>query len=292
MSLIKTIMFIINHPLNKRNKRKSIIRYLKWQINSYLNPYKIIYPFTERSYLIVAKGMTGATGNVYCGLHEFIEMSFLLHFLRQDDLFVDIGANIGSYTILASAHVGAKTISFEPVPETFSILLQNIAINNVFNKVTTYNLAVGNTNGVINFTKDHDTMNHAAISSDSNVIEVKICKCDDILKNQNPTLLKIDVEGYETEVINGAFETLKKESLKAIIIELNGSGNRYGCDEKNIHEKLLAIGFYPSIYNPFTRQLKKIEPFKMQNTIYIRDFNFVNMRLLSGDKINIFNNSF
>jgi len=153
-------------------------------------------------------------------------------------------------------------------------------------------MAVGNKEGVINFTKGYDTMNRAAISSDSNIIEVNLCKCDEVLKNQNPTLLKIDVEGYETEVINGAFETLKKESLKAIIIELNGSGIRYGYDEKNIHEELLANGFYPCIYNPFIRQLKKIEPFEMQNTIYIRDFDFINKRLISADKIKIFNKAF
>ena len=42
------------------------------------------------------KGMTGASGNIYFGLHEFEEMGFLLHFLREEDLFIDIGAYIGS----------------------------------------------------------------------------------------------------------------------------------------------------------------------------------------------------
>jgi len=43
------------------------------------------------------------------------DMGFLLHFLRKDDLFLDVGANIGSYTVLAGGAVGAKSISFEPV---------------------------------------------------------------------------------------------------------------------------------------------------------------------------------
>ena len=46
--------------------------------------------------------MTGATGNIYCGLYEFLDMAFLLHFLRNGDLFGDIGSNIGSYTVLAT----------------------------------------------------------------------------------------------------------------------------------------------------------------------------------------------
>ena len=46
--------------------------------------------------------MTGATGNIYCGLHEFIELTFLLHLLRPNDLSLNIGANVGSYIILAA----------------------------------------------------------------------------------------------------------------------------------------------------------------------------------------------
>lgn len=46
--------------------------------------------------------MTGATGNWYCGLQEYEDMSFVLHALRPGDLFVDVGANIGSYSILAA----------------------------------------------------------------------------------------------------------------------------------------------------------------------------------------------
>jgi hypothetical protein len=87
--------------------------------------------------------MTGATGNIYSGLHEFEDMGFLLHFLRPDDLFVDIGANIGSYTILASAAIGAATIAFEPVPDTHEWLRLNVAINNVDNKVERRREALG-----------------------------------------------------------------------------------------------------------------------------------------------------
>ncbi len=82
MSLISTLKFIINHPLNKDNKIAALIRFVKWQCNTRLNPYPIIYPFTTKARLIVQKGMTGATGNLYCGLHDFNDMFFLLHFLR------------------------------------------------------------------------------------------------------------------------------------------------------------------------------------------------------------------
>ena len=102
--------------------------------------------------------MSGATGNLYCGLHEFYDMAFLLHFLRKEDLFVDVGANIGSYTILASAHIGASVISIEPVRKTFDHLATNVLLNNVYGKVELVNSAVGSKNGVIEFTSELDTI--------------------------------------------------------------------------------------------------------------------------------------
>src|SRR6476469_4166695 len=152
MSLVSLIKFIANHPLNRRNKIKAIYRFAKWQINTRLNPYPVIYAYTDKTKLIIQRSMTGATGNLYCGLHEFTDMGFVLHFLRKDDLFIDIGANIGSYTVLAGVHIGAKVVSVEPLPQTFEHLKSNIAINQISDNVMAYNFALGNEKGQISFT--------------------------------------------------------------------------------------------------------------------------------------------
>jgi len=101
-ALVKILKSILNHPFNKEQKTKSVIRFLKWQISASLNKYTVIYPVTKNAVMIAEKGMTGITGCIYSGLLEFEEMMFALHFLRADDLFVDVGANVGIYTILAS----------------------------------------------------------------------------------------------------------------------------------------------------------------------------------------------
>lgn len=288
MSLISLMKFISSHPLNEKNKVKSILRFLKWQINTRLNPYPIVYPFTKKAKLIIQKGMTGATGNLYCGLHEYNDMAFLLHFLREEDLFVDIGANIGSYTVLASGHVGTNTFSFEPVPSTFSHLINNISINQIADKVKAFNIALGSQKGNIDFTSSYDTVNHVANKDETNTIRVPIETLDNILQNQKaPILLKIDVEGFETEVIKGASITLNQNSLKAIIIELNGSGTRYNYDEKEIHNTLVSLDFKPFQYNPKDRALTAIDKFGTHNTIYIRDTNFVKQRVMTASKIKI-----
>jgi hypothetical protein len=107
-----------------------------------------------------------------------------------------------------------------------------------------------------------------------------------------PSLIKIDVEGFEQEVINGANALLRNEELKAIIVELNGSGERYGYDEGKIHEQLLGNNFQPYMYDPFTRKLSLLKTFGNHNTVYIRDLNFVEQRLKTAAPIEVFNEKF
>ncbi len=285
--IFNLIKSLITHPLNSSNKLKALLRFVRWQISVRINQFSVVYPFTENSKLLIKKGMTGATGNLYCGLHEFYDMGFLLHLLRKDDVFIDVGANIGSYTILASAEIGAKTISIEPVPSTFCYLRDNIALNNIGNLTEAHNIGLAGNNGSIKFTGTLDTVNHVATNDDKDVIEVKIDTLDGIVKMRNPCLIKIDVEGYESEVLKGACDTLMNPSLKALIVELNGSGKRYGYDDNDVHKKLITNGFSPFEYDPLLRTLSPIKTFGSQNTIYIRDIDFVTQRVSEARKIKI-----
>ncbi len=285
--MINTLKFITSHPLNKSNKLGALVRFVQWQFRARISKAPFVHAFTEKSKLYVSKGETGATGNVYCGLHEFYDMGFLLHLLKPGDLFVDIGANIGSYTILATAEIGAHTISVEPVPATFKRLTNNIDLNKIADLTLPMNIALGNKPGVLRFTKSFDTVNHVATDQETDTIDVPVDTLDNILKQSNPILLKIDVEGFETEVLNGAENVLQNQSLKAIIIELNGSGGRYGYDELQIHNKLVNHGFAPFDYDPFARTLSARASFSDANTIYIRDAQFVAERLKSARKIKV-----
>jgi FkbM family methyltransferase len=289
MNILNTIYRILTHPFNKKNKIKALLIFVKWQLAAYLNPYAIIYPLTQNSRIIVKKGMTGATGNIYCGLLEFADMGFLLHFLRPCDTFVDVGANIGVYTILASAEIGAKTISIEPIKQTFSLLQDNIRINNIESNVRTLNIGAGKAVGVLNFTQSLDTVNHVlAINENAtNVINVEISTLDILCDDICPAILKIDVEGFETEVLAGARNLIRQSELKAIIIELNGSGMRYGFNDMEIHKELISEGFLPYSYDPFARKLIKLESFTKFNTVYIRHYDYVNNRLQGARKINV-----
>lgn len=276
--------------MNSNNKLGGVMRFVKWQLNSILNPYPIVYNYTENSKFLIKKGWTGATGNLYCGLMEFEDMGFLLHFLRKEDFFLDIGANVGAYTILASAEVEAKTVCIEPVPSTYMILNDNIVLNNMASRVKALNIGLGSEKGIIKFTKSFDTVNHVATEKElgKETIDVQVETLDSIL-DYCPILMKIDVEGFETEVLKGGKNTLENRDLKAVIIELNGSGKRYGYDETLIHENLISLDFKPYSYNPFTKTLTELSTFAKHNTIYLRDIPFVTNRIETSKKVKIRN---
>jgi FkbM family methyltransferase len=293
MSLFGTLKFIYGHPLAGKNLLASTWSFLKWQALSRTFNAPVVYPFVEDSKLIVERGMTGATGNIYAGLHEFEDMMFLLHLLRPWDYFVDAGANIGSYTILASSVAGAQSISFEPVPSTFSHLKHNVSVNNLESRVELHNCGIGNVNGELSFTGNLDTVNHVIPMDGTNEpdsIRVKIKTIDEFTRNKIPLLMKIDVEGFELAVLQGARQTIENDGLKAMIVELNGSCRRYGVNESDIHTFLLNAGFTAAVYEPFDRKLKELDSYNPHsNTIYFRDASFVQKRLERSKRFRVLN---
>jgi len=228
----------------------------------------IKYYYVNNTKLIIERGRATAELQLYVGLSEFNDMGFTLHFLRESDTFVDIGANIGVYTILASGVCKSHTISFEPIPSTCNILRDNIMLNRLAQNVEIYNCGIGEEESVLSFSKDLDSINHVVIDKEEiETIDIKVKPLDEMLVAENPSLMKIDVEGFETPVIKGAKKVLRKESLKAIIIELNGSSSRYGFDETVVHQTLIDYGFRLYSYNLFIRDLKEIEIYGSHNTI-------------------------
>ncbi len=93
-------------------------------------------------------------------------MAFLLHVLRPEDTFVDVGANVGAYTILAAKNVGADVISLEPIPSTFSKLQRNVDANKAAGKVDLRCFGVGDQASTLRFTTHEGTINHVVAENE------------------------------------------------------------------------------------------------------------------------------
>lgn len=139
----------------------------------------------------------------------------------------DIGANVGGFTLaMAKACPTAEIHSFEPAPETFEKLCANIALNGV-SHVHSHRAAMGSKPGRSFFHVDPNSpaTNHLQGSrlADDQCIEVEVQTVDTMIqqaKQGTPGLLKIDVEGFECEVLLGAAESIRQGRWAAVLIEV------------------------------------------------------------------------
>lgn len=289
---LRTIRFLLHHPLSKKNKPLAFYRFLSWQIRSRLIRKPVAYRFVSESKLLVYPGMTGATGNVYAGLHEFEDMAFVLHALRAEDLFIDVGANIGSYTVLAGSAVGSSCIAVEPVPSTFNHLIENIDLNSLKAKVKSLNIGFGKENDMLRFSIGEDSKNHvmSSIETCENYIDVEVKCLDNTLSDKYPTIVKIDVEGWETNVIRGAEKLLSRQKPLAILIEF-GEGKRYGFDEQELYQKISNFGFERATYSPFERNLQLSEERDLRpgNILFVKQIEYFQQRVSSAPKYKVLN---
>lgn len=289
MGIASTFGFIWNHPLNQSSRLEALARFVRWQISSRFMPGLIAFPFVEQTTLFAKGGMTGATGNWYCGLHEVEDMGFVLHLLRPEDTFLDVGANVGSYTIIAAGAVGAGVVAVEPIPSTFEHLKRNVALNGLSGLVSMKCLGLSDHSGTLRFTSDLDCVNH--ILADGEVlpsIEVPVTTLDELVGDSVPVIIKIDVEGHELSVLRGAEKTLSAVGLLAVVMEINGSGARYGVGDETLVAQMKAYGFEPYAYDPFDRRLVDAS-LAGGNTIFIRDPKLVEERVKSARRYRLIN---
>jgi len=281
-----TLQSVANHPLKREHKWTAVRDFCLVQVAVRLIPGDICVAFPNQTKLLVSPRMKGAAHFISPGLCEFDDMCFVPHFLRPDDLFADVGSNVGAYTVLASGLSGAKTVAFEPSPSTFRYLEQNVRINDLTGKVRLLNVAVGRSPGRLRLTQDLGTENHICQSlgtgEQTGGVEVEVTTLDTVFAKAPPALMKIDVEGFETEAFGGAAALLAHSGLEAMIVERSGNATRYGYGETDLHQRIRAHGFTPCSYSALERRLFEISPDAFGNIIYARDIERVRQRLQSS----------
>lgn len=267
LALLRTI---VRHPLNRHRPGRAVSRWILWHVAARIAPGAIAVPFVEATRLLMRPGDRGLTLNHYLGLAEFEEMAFALHYLEQDDLFVDVGANAGAYTVLASGATGARTIACEPDPDAIARLRDNVALNGLGGRVELHATAVGATIGEIAVTRGHGPMNQVVTTTDPGAALVPLTTLDALLAGRRARLIKIDVEGHEPRVIAGAATSLAKGLVDALIIEV-ARGRQAGPVDGSILPAL-GTGWTRVHYAPLERRLAPATgPLTPGNHIFVRN---------------------
>ena len=143
---------------------------------------------------------------------------------------LDIGAWVGTWTMAMNRFCG-RVVAFEPDPLHYQCLVKNCPAD-----VETHQLAVGNERKMIALSEDNFTQARRVIG-DGSIPMVTI----DSLRLEDVDLIKIDVEGYEMEVLKGAVQTLK--NVEYIMIELNNNTKKYGSSNLEIEKYLRKLGY-------------------------------------------------
>lgn len=179
------------------------------------------------------------------GVYELGTVSVLQQYLKPGDCFVDVGANIGFLTLVASNIVGpnGKVISFEPVTSHFKQLEENINRNNIAN-VDLRQHALGNQKEEKTIFLEKDNKGGASLVVDTGHKgeSIKVERWDDLNINGPIHMIKIDVEGYEWEVLKGCKETILKDK-PILIVEYSSDRNNSG-NSIDMYRWIVDLGIY------------------------------------------------
>ena len=201
-------------------------RHLQWQIRRLRGAFPCELPISQSKLRVVSPRGVSALVNAM-GEYDYNNMRFVRSFLEHSGgTFFDVGANIGSYTLIASEVSAATVISIEPHPHTFGVLADNVRLNARRN-VTCLNVAVSDRDGRIGLTDGlESSLNHvlsdaedAESAAEVPRLEVptqRLDKACDFLQ-VIPDLIKIDVEGHEQAVLDGLGRY--RDTARAILVE-------------------------------------------------------------------------
>jgi FkbM family methyltransferase len=150
---------------------------------------------------------------------EKTESNFITKNLKKGDVFIDVGANIGYFSLLASTCDPAKILAVEPLPHTFNMLNMNIEYNNLQDKIQTCNIGLASQPGTAEFTSSLGPKNHIKYKTNNihekePTVRIELDTLDNILNSSNSItkvdLIKVDIEGAEYDFLLGAENTISK----------------------------------------------------------------------------------
>jgi FkbM family methyltransferase len=141
--------------------------------------------------------------------------------VKKGMTFVDVGACVGYYSLIAAKLVGAdgKVFAFEPEPLNFEWLIRNISING-FKNILPIRKAVSDKNGLIELYLDKDNIGgHSIVRNRGESILVEAVALDNFFKDQTPDVVKIDIEGGEILALRGMEQIIKRSKELSLFVE-------------------------------------------------------------------------
>jgi FkbM family methyltransferase len=215
--------------------------------------------FGGMKFVVEVNDTQGVGANLLEGEFEPAQTALLSKKLKPGMTFVDVGANIGYYTVFASRLVGnsGKVYCFEPEPRNYRILMKNILANKLSN-VYPYNAALSDSTGtVILYTDSKNfgahSLNKFNVYHEDSEVSVVTMRLDDLVGANKIDMIKLDVQGAEPKVVAGAMRTLTAQR-PMLVLELWPYGiQKMGDDPSKMIQDLEEIGYRIQVTDDFRR---------------------------------------
>lgn len=219
-------------------------------------------------------------------LYEGETSHFLGNILAPGDTFIDIGAHVGYFSMLASALVGptGRVYSFEPEASNYAHLLEHIEMNGATNMIPNF-MAVGAAPGIAQFHVNADNDGGHALwdvgqhpfNQQSRVKPMTRRVCLTSLDHYfagrevgNLKAIKMDAEGAEHTILNGAQQVFARTGVPFIISEINRFGLEVmGTTEMRLRRTMSDLGYETYLFQPGQLQLQKLEGDQTPETNYV-----------------------
>ena len=229
---------------------------------------------------------------------ETFEFEIVRKLLGEGDIFVDVGANLGLYTLVASRLVGelGSVHAFEPQAETYQLLADNVRRNHVSNVVLNQ-AALGETNGeaelFINRESALTSMGRTGRGSVINIQKVPVWTLDDYADRngiERINFLKVDVEGFEGNVLRGGIGMISRSPDLVVLSELAEKNFQpMGFSVNEVIDWMRALGFVVWMVNDSEKLLEKID--EKAVSYPSNNFIFARPQSLNYDEITAFSSS-
>ena len=237
------ITYVWRLPANAGQRPRAVLRTIGFQVQGRVLGRRTVTRLGERSKVLVDMRRATSLKALYGNPPDMPEMLAWRGALRDGGVFIDVGANVGIYTIWA-VELGAEVIALEPADDTFALLQENIALNGY--QVTMVQAAAGDHCGTARFSAGMDSVNSL---DPAGPVEAQLVTVDSLIGDRHVTGMKVDVEGFEIDVLRGCARALAERRIGLIQLEWNEtSWLAVGTDRRPVADLLAGYGY--ELYRP------------------------------------------
>lgn len=214
---------------------------LSFQIRARITGRPVVVEFAKSSRVSARLDGAGSKRAAYAPLPDWNEMTAWLRHLKPGDRFIDVGANVGLYSLLA-AEAGCSVTALEPFPDSREQLEQNNALNGYGIEIP--EVALADRAGTMLLAGQDALRQHLVVGGTDQGLAVAVQTLDEVLGDGSAAGVKIDVEGAERLVLEGGRRALSQRRIALLQLEWNNAAERnFGESRTGLVALLEASGY-------------------------------------------------